>query len=125
MSPTNNLLLLHRVQTSSSFASAHVFPGGNLSPKQDGPVPDAKDPLRHRDGAVYRYGAIRECFEECGILLAKDKSGKLLEVPDGVREEGRKAVHANQIKFPDWVREHGGELDTGMQGPPGYTMTKS
>jgi 8-oxo-dGTP pyrophosphatase MutT (NUDIX family) len=115
ISPHNEILLLHRVRTSSSFPSAHVFPGGNLSPSQDGQIPAPGSKERHVDGPAYRVGAIRECFEESGILLAKrgDGSGKLLDVPEEVREKARKDVHSGKVKFLDWVREQGGVVDTG------------
>lgn len=114
ISPTNEILLLHRVQTSSSFASAHVFPGGNLSASQDGEIPSLDDPRRHVDGPAYRLGAIRECFEESGILLARrnDGSGDLLDVEEGVREMARKDIHAGKVRFRDWVEEMGGVVDT-------------
>ncbi|CZT51961.1 related to NUDIX family hydrolase [Rhynchosporium secalis] len=112
ISPTNEILLLHRVRTSSSFPSAHVFPGGNLSASQDGDIPGADDAERHVDGRAYRVGAIRECFEESGILLARKKDGEgLLEVEEESRENGRKDVHANKVGFEDWVKEQGGVLD--------------
>lgn len=57
--------------------------------------------------------AIRETFEETGILLAK-KDGKLIDVPEKVREETRKLVHGNKIKFGDWVKSLGAEPDTGI-----------
>lgn len=116
ISPSNEILLLHRVRTSSSFPSAHVFPGGNLSASQDGEIPPIGDPRRHVDGPSYRIGAIRECFEESGILLAKrnDGSGAILEVAEGVREQARKDIHAGQLKFVDWVESQGGIIDTGM-----------
>ncbi|KLT42413.1 hypothetical protein CC85DRAFT_308055 [Cutaneotrichosporon oleaginosum] len=113
LSPTNQLLLLHRVNTSSSFASAHVFPGGNCHAFHDGPIPAPDDPKRHLDGDVYKLAAIRETFEESGILLARDAAGKLLSLSPEVRAEGRKAVHANKIPFPEWVKQHGGVPDTG------------
>lgn len=110
--------MLHRVKTATSFPSAHVFPGGNLSPGQDGQVPDVNDPLRHEDGPAYRLGAIRECFEESGILLARSKESGvhgLLQVEDSVREEGRKAVHCEKVRFPDWLEQLGGVADTGKK----------
>lgn len=115
ISPTNQILLLHRVQTSSSFPSAHVFPGGNLSPEQDGDVPDPASADRHEDSRVYRTGAIRECFEESGILLAKQRSAPdvLLEVNDTKRDAARHAIHDNKVKFQQWVKEEGGFPDTG------------
>ncbi|MCJ1437992.1 hypothetical protein MMC27_007379 [Xylographa pallens] len=113
ISPTNQILLLHRVQTSSSFPSAHVFPGGNLSAEQDGEIPSETSAQRHQDSTVYRVGAIRECFEECGILLAK-RAGKdgLLEVGDEERDRARRAVHAGKMRMREWVAEKGGVLDT-------------
>ncbi|CZR55518.1 related to NUDIX family hydrolase [Phialocephala subalpina] len=113
ISPTNEILLLHRVRTSTSFASAHVFPGGNLSSTQDGDIPSPTSPNRHLDGRPYRLGAIRECFEESGILLAKrkDGGGELLDVEEEVREKGRKDVHAGRVRFEDWVESMGGVVD--------------
>lgn len=107
---------MHRVRTSSSFPSAHVFPGGNLSASQDGDIPSPSDPRRHVDGPAYRLGAIRECFEESGILLAKrnDGSGAILEVAEDVREQARKDIYAGKLKFADWVKSQGGIVDTGM-----------
>lgn len=97
--------------SSTSFASAHVFPGGNLS-KADG---DIEEHSRHVDGPVYRVAAIRECFEESGILLAKrdDGSDSLLEVSEDVRESARKDIHAGKLNFQDWVSSRGGILDLG------------
>ncbi|KAF2737639.1 hypothetical protein EJ04DRAFT_430514 [Polyplosphaeria fusca] len=101
ISPTNQILLLHRVRTSSSFASAHVFPGGALSPEHDGAIPDVHSPQRHTDGPAYRMAAIRETFEESGILLATStKTGKLFtDISDAEREQGRKDVHSGTISF--------------------------
>ncbi|KAF2018016.1 hypothetical protein BU24DRAFT_421043 [Aaosphaeria arxii CBS 175.79] len=114
ISPTNQILLLHRVRTSSSFASAHVFPGGALSKSHDGPIPDVDSPDRHRDGPAYRLAAVRETFEECGILLANNKTtGRLFtEITDAEREEGRKAVHSGKTKFNDLLEKWGAVPDT-------------
>jgi 8-oxo-dGTP pyrophosphatase MutT (NUDIX family) len=115
ISPQNQILLLHRVQTSSSFASAHVFPGGALSAEQDGEIPPPESPLRHQDSRVYRMAAIRETFEECGILLAKDKkTGRLrADVSDEEREQGRRDVHGGKVKFGDLLERWGVEPDLG------------
>lgn len=114
ISPTNQVLLLHRVKKASSFASAHVFPGGALSKTHDGAIPDISDPGRHQDGPAYRLAAIRETFEECGILLAKSKSsGKLFTgVSDEEREQGRRAVHAGSVKFTELLDKWGATPDT-------------
>lgn len=111
VSPNNEILLLHRVQTSSSFPSAHVFPGGNLS-EQDG----ENDPRSHEDAPCYRRAAIRELFEESGILLARNaNNGKLLAVGQDMRTSGRKAVHMNELTFTQWLKtlDSHAEPDTG------------
>lgn len=103
VSPKNEILLLHRVRTSRSFASAHVFPGGNLS-AQDGECPPAGDAKRHEDNPAYRRAAIRELFEESGILLARDASSKMLSVREEQRQRGRRAIHQGEITFPEWLK---------------------
>ncbi len=124
ISPTNEILLLHRVQTSSSFASAHVFPGGHIDP-QDGALPPSEDVRRHEDNEAYRMAAIRECFEESGILLARNKKNPndLLSLSDEERDEGRHAVHSHRIPFQEWVSQHGGVPDTGISSPRFFPYT--
>lgn len=113
ISPENHILLLRRVQTSSSFASAHVFPGGNISPFHDGDPPAPEDASRHHDSEVYRMAAVRETFEESGILLARTKDGRLLEVDEEERVKVRKLVHGDKIKFEDWLEEKDARADLG------------
>lgn len=63
-------------------------------------------------------GALRECFEESGILLARDRSNNtsssslLLQLTEQERDAGRNAIHQKQVRFQDWVRAHGGIPDT-------------
>ncbi|KAK2051859.1 NUDIX domain-containing protein [Colletotrichum caudatum] len=121
LSPTNQVLLLHRVETSTSFASAHVFPGGNLDPFHDGEVPSKDAPQRHEDGHAYRLGAIRECFEETGILLATKKNSNdrstLVNVSAVDRDRARKQIYGGKVRFADWVDSVGGVPDTGRLIP--------
>jgi hypothetical protein len=105
------------VKTSTSFPSAHVFPGGNVSAFHDGVVPNPNDPRRHVDGKTYRLAAIRETFEESGILLAKTSSGRLIEVSESDRDAGRKAIHKGDVSFPEWLSKRGGIPDTGTSYP--------
>lgn len=113
VSPQNQVLLLQRVKQSSSFASAHVFPGGNVSSFHDGQPPPPDTAERHVDSDVYRLAAIRETFEESGILLARNNGhGRLIEVPEAQREEGRRLVHDNKVPFTKWLAQKGGRADT-------------
>ncbi|KAK6613640.1 NUDIX domain-containing protein [Botrytis cinerea] len=127
ISPQNQILLLHRIRTSSSFPSAHVFPGGNLDPFHESPIPSPSSPSRHVDSETYRLGAIRECFEESGILLAlpsaspspsphdptKNSNKKqLLHISEPEASQARKEIHSRNIKFSTWLSQQGGIPDT-------------
>ncbi|MBK6961476.1 MAG: hypothetical protein IPH23_10010, partial [Gammaproteobacteria bacterium] len=61
------ILMALRNQATAFAGGALVFPGGALEPA-DGATPD--DPLHG-----YRMAAIRETFEEVGILYAKTPDG--------------------------------------------------
>ncbi|TGO87453.1 hypothetical protein BPOR_0225g00120 [Botrytis porri] len=120
ISPQNQILLLHRIRTSSSFPSAHVFPGGNLDLYHESPIPPPSSPSRHVDSEVYRLGAIRECFEESGILLAlpspQDPSQKStkeahLHIDHKEISRARKEIHSRNIKFSTWLAQQGGIPD--------------
>jgi 8-oxo-dGTP pyrophosphatase MutT (NUDIX family) len=113
VSPSNRILLIHRVRTSSAFPSAHVFPGGNLSPA-DGKIPPS-GVERHKDNLAYRTGAIRELFEESGILLARDgPTSGLISVSAKDRLRGRKAIHSEKVRFSTWLKQRSehAHLDT-------------
>ena len=114
ISSRNEVLLLHRVRSSNNFPSAHVFPGGNLDAFHDGEIPEPNDLARHEDGPAYRRAAIRETFEESGILLArKNGFGRLVEIDEAEREEGRKLVQKGEVPFEQWLARKGGRADAG------------
>ncbi|KAH9819753.1 hypothetical protein DFH28DRAFT_37933 [Melampsora americana] len=60
-------LLLERSSTKGSFLSAHVFPGGNIK-KNDSTMGTSID-QSHSVIHSLKTCAIRETFEECGILI--------------------------------------------------------
>ncbi|KAL8903549.1 MAG: hypothetical protein Q9207_003854 [Kuettlingeria erythrocarpa] len=112
ISPSNEILLLRRVKKSSSFALAHVFPGGHID-AEDGPLPPQGDVRLHEDSPSYRMGAVRECFEESGILLARSRENPstLLQLSEEERDAGRQAIHSKKVAFQNWVRSQGGIPD--------------
>lgn len=102
----NEILFVHRNPKSSAFAGMHVrsvcrdyvrqwsktsqvFPGGNYDSKQD-------DDLA--------LTAIRETFEETGLLLASSKNGRTPS--DDVLDRARDAVHSQKLLFRDFLSQH-------------------
>lgn len=86
------------------FASgALVFPGGKVDPADRDPALAAwcgGIPAGAKDGLDYRAAGIREAFEECGVLLARERDGGAF-LP-GARQGGigrryRAAVAAGEI----------------------------
>ncbi len=71
------VLLLQRAERGDHNSGAWVFPGGLV---------DAADRLHGAHGPygeqAFRRAALRECFEECGILLARDAAGRWPELPE-------------------------------------------
>ncbi|PPQ93225.1 hypothetical protein CVT25_015223 [Psilocybe cyanescens] len=91
----NEILLVHRNPKASSFGGMHVFPGGNLDKNQD-------------DSLVMT--AIRETFEESGLLLASSFSS--CELPsDSVLDEARHAIHQQKLRFQQFLSSHNLQAD--------------
>jgi 8-oxo-dGTP pyrophosphatase MutT (NUDIX family) len=72
------VLMLLRNHDSGFVPGAYVFPGGAVDPSDSA---DGLDP--------FRVAAIRECFEECGLLLARDASGAY---PSTVPRDGAASI---------------------------------
>ena len=81
--------MLQRTQSAAFLGGAYVFPGGSLDPQDaDEQVLKRILGLTHQQasarlgvstgGLAYYVAAVRESFEEAGVLLAKERSGKLL-----------------------------------------------
>ncbi|MAE94922.1 MAG: NUDIX hydrolase [Deltaproteobacteria bacterium] len=80
------------------FGGLHVFPGGKVDPADDSAraaalcrTPGAGDANRILNlpagGLGYWVAALRECFEEAGLLLALREDGSLLELRDRTLRE--------------------------------------
>ncbi|KAJ6490659.1 NUDIX hydrolase domain-like protein [Mycena vitilis] len=87
----NEVLFVQRNPEARSFAGVHVFPGGNFDAAQD-------DSLA--------VTAIRETFEEAGILLASGPSPS-----DTVLDAARHAIHAGKTPFQTFLTEQGLAVD--------------
>jgi len=87
------VFMLRRNLNSDFVGGAYVFPGGAVDPEDRhdnlGPVctgrtdTDASTRLGiERGGLAYWVAAIRESFEEAGVLLAYDESGEIVRLTD-------------------------------------------
>ncbi|KAK4057481.1 hypothetical protein OIO90_001550 [Microbotryomycetes sp. JL221] len=103
------VLLLKRNAKSSTFVSAHVFPGGNMDPIDSDTKawqrffssPGSFSPEETKAQAM-KLCAVRETFEESGILLLEG-NGKGKERWNAIKEEDRKRwrdkVHGSGSAF--------------------------
>ncbi|KAF3192922.1 hypothetical protein TWF225_011708 [Orbilia oligospora] len=92
----NRILLTHRTSTIGSFANAHVFPGGNQDPKDASP----------------EFCAIRETFEETGVLLTNpEPPSSLLPQFSQIRRDVHSRTHS--LTFNQFLKENGLEADVG------------
>jgi 8-oxo-dGTP pyrophosphatase MutT (NUDIX family) len=88
------------------FASgALVFPGGKVD-AQDSSVADLCDGIEglSEGDIAMQVGAVREAFEECGVLLARDKNG---DVISGERlstlQDDRAKLNAGELGLRDFL----------------------
>lgn len=68
------VLLLQRAERGDHNSGAWVFPGGLVDPGD-----------RQLGAQAFQRAALRECFEECGILLARDAAGEWPRLDDEAR----------------------------------------
>lgn len=106
----NEVLLVHRNPNATSFAGMHGFPGGNYDEKQD---------------ESYQMTAIRETFEETGLLFASATSESESELPrshsqspsppspslslslsEAALDASRESIHTGRTLFRDFLKQH-------------------
>jgi len=112
------VLLLRRTERADFAGGAYVFPGGALDASDRDPalaalcrgLDDARasSALGEPEGGLaYWVAAIRECFEEAGLLLGYDGTGKVLAIEDERAAEfaaARRAMIAGGLPFAELVR---------------------
>lgn len=113
--------LMRRVSTMAFAAGMYVFPGGRIddadlipSYEWTGEVIDAARMTADADlarGLI--VCAVRELFEETGILLAVDELGRVPREDEGW-EDDRAAVHASSAALADVLSRRGLAIDPGL-----------
>lgn len=119
------VLMLRRAERAGDQNSgAAVFPGGHLdaADKQACDLCVGLDDARASalldvatGGLDYWVAAIRECFEEAGLLLAVDGGGRwadLAALGDAAVRSMRNDLHAGRADFAALCRRHGWRLAT-------------
>jgi 8-oxo-dGTP pyrophosphatase MutT (NUDIX family) len=96
----------HRIDFATG---AMVFPGGKIEPGDEDPALRARCPDTDHlsdEELAYRAGAIRETFEECGVLLAGPRgSGRLVDAEElrSIEARHRAALDAHELSLPELV----------------------
>jgi 8-oxo-dGTP pyrophosphatase MutT (NUDIX family) len=122
---TIEVFMLRRNLRSAFVAGAYVFPGGGVDDDDrrapmlglvDGLDAATADARLGSDGALgFWVAAIRESFEEAGVLLARDASTRAPVAPDVVAELAptRAAVASGSRSFAELVGSRDLVLDAG------------
>jgi len=111
--------MVQRHARSRVAPSAYVFPGGTVRPDDtsalDGLnaalVARSDAPVEEGSAGGYFVAAVRELFEEAGVLLARERNGAVLAVDDAdtaLQEQlasARLALQADQLSLADLLRE--------------------
>ena len=117
------VLLLLRAERGDHNSGAWVFPGGLVdAADRDAHVlchgiDDAAASERlglARGGLDFHIAAIRECFEECGLLFAVDAAGVHPEAATVLAlQDWRVRLHRAEVSLREFATPHGLRLDTG------------
>lgn len=100
-------LLLKRHRAAGFVPGAYVFPGGRIDEADADEIlqQQCEIPQRHNVAAHYWFGAVREVFEETGVLLARTGDGAW--APDASSDERmeqwRLKLMANEAFLADVV----------------------
>jgi 8-oxo-dGTP pyrophosphatase MutT (NUDIX family) len=122
--PDLQVFMLRRNLQSVFAAGAYVFPGGAVDPDDDGDVLVDGDAAPGDTGvpARFRVAAIREAFEEAGVLLARDAAtGEPVDVAS--LSAARQSLHRGDRSFTEIVGDLGVVLDTASLWPIGRFIT--
>ena len=109
------VLLLQRTWDAVFLPGYYVFPGGAVDAQEPlarehalGPADAQISQIMSLDegGADYMLAAVRECFEEAGILVAVDENGAVIDAEHPVHAE-RQAVFTGERSLAQLCLQHG------------------
>jgi len=124
------VFMVRRHHAIAFMAGAHVFPGGRVDPADVDTDDSWCDvPARSTDVPPTRFlvAALRELFEEAGILLARDDSGALVSLMAAGASERferyRRELHDGQRTLRDVVQREGLRLALDAVTPFAHWVT--
>jgi 8-oxo-dGTP pyrophosphatase MutT (NUDIX family) len=113
------VLMLQRTHRAAFIPGAYVFPGGAVDPGDSDPsfqnlVRDLDDLHASRmlnldqGGMAFWIAAVRECFEEAGVLMAYDSAGNIVDAESSdVFARARTELANGNGSFIDVCRDFG------------------
>jgi len=132
--PGFELYMTRRSERSSFAADAFVFPGGTVEPQDysehiaartlgleaqrmaaefratvPAELPSEVEPIDSRDAAALLNAALREAFEEAGILPARTRAGDAVEAPAmhaADVQTARAAIVSGGLTFAEFLERH-------------------
>ena len=133
------VFMIRRTQSAAFMGGAHVFPGGGVD------AADASAELAEhceglddaeasrllsveRGGLAYWAAAMRECFEEAGLLLAHEADGEYADLNEAQRAQvfaqWRESIRAGRATLADLCREHRLRLAAGRMAYYSHWITQ-
>jgi 8-oxo-dGTP pyrophosphatase MutT (NUDIX family) len=111
--PAPEILLVRR-RAGDAFGDTYAFPGGVVDRDEANahvfcsgrPSAEAEEILGDPDGLDYYSAAIRELFEETGILLARDSLGNWAADGSAMSQQ-RVDVDKGRLPWPDFLQQKG------------------
>lgn len=129
------VFLQERTLASDFAGGAYVFPGGKVDPRDADMDPERLGPIDQAalrraigvEGVALAVAAIREAFEEAGVLLAT-RDGRPLDAadlasPDFVDARGRLAERGRDHDWRPFLAKHELVLDLGALAPFAWWIT--
>jgi 8-oxo-dGTP pyrophosphatase MutT (NUDIX family) len=126
--PGPEVYLIRRAATMAFAAGMHAFPGGTVDPRDSAVLPGWAGPppadwatrlnLPEPTARAVVSAAVREVFEECGVLLAgPDAETVVGDVSGAEWETARLALIAREVGFAEFLADRGLVLRTDLLTP--------
>ena len=114
------VLMLQRTRSAAFLGGAYVFPGGALDTADTDPrlVARVRDVPADDPPIAYWVAAMRECFEESGILLLCDANGQLISA-----SRAAALAHDRKRPFADLLESEDLYLPAGELAYVGHWVT--